>query len=119
MRDDDPGLREKLRELANQNRRFGYRLLQILQRREGVMTDLRAQGGRAGVKSATQPRACSRAQDAGCGSCPAESAVELGLRSRSDGVRLTVLRARHRGSRHSRVLGGGVGHPHVGPQCRT
>ena len=79
MRDDDPGLREKLRELANQNRRFGYRLLQILQRREGVMTDLRAQGGRAGVKSATQPRACSRAQDAGCGSSPPNQRWNLGF----------------------------------------
>jgi hypothetical protein len=29
-RDDDAGLREKLRELANQRRRFGYRRLHIL-----------------------------------------------------------------------------------------
>lgn len=29
-RDDDAGLREKLRELDNQRRRFGYRRLQIL-----------------------------------------------------------------------------------------
>ena len=29
-RDDDVGLREKLRELANQRRRFGYRRLHIL-----------------------------------------------------------------------------------------
>src|SRR5690606_40868142 len=36
-RDDDAGLREKLRELANQRRRFGYRRLHILLRREGVM----------------------------------------------------------------------------------
>jgi len=28
-RDDDAGLREKLRELANQRRRFGYRRLHI------------------------------------------------------------------------------------------
>ncbi|PZP20322.1 MAG: IS3 family transposase [Kocuria rhizophila] len=36
-RDDDVGLREKLRELANQRRRFGYRRLHILLRREGIM----------------------------------------------------------------------------------
>ena len=36
-RDDDAALREKLRELANQRRRFGYRRLHILLRREGVM----------------------------------------------------------------------------------
>ncbi|WP_233281618.1 IS3 family transposase [Sphingomonas changnyeongensis] len=36
-RDDDGALREKLRELANQRRRFGYRRLHILLRREGVM----------------------------------------------------------------------------------
>ena len=36
-RDDDAGLREKLRELANQRSRFGYRRLDILLRREGVM----------------------------------------------------------------------------------
>ena len=36
-RDDDADLRERLRELANQRRRFGYRGLHILLRREGVM----------------------------------------------------------------------------------
>jgi transposase InsO family protein len=36
-RDDDADLREKLRGLANQRRRFGYRRLHILLRREGVM----------------------------------------------------------------------------------
>lgn len=35
-RDDDAALREKLRELANQRRRFSYRRLHILLRREGV-----------------------------------------------------------------------------------
>ena len=38
-RDDDAALREKLRELANQRRRFGYRRLHILQRREGIMVN--------------------------------------------------------------------------------
>ena len=37
IRDDDGALREKLRELANQRRRFGYHRLHILLRREGVM----------------------------------------------------------------------------------
>lgn len=37
IRDDDGALREKLRGLANQRRRFGYRRLHILLRREGVM----------------------------------------------------------------------------------
>ena len=36
-RDDDSRLRAKLRELANQRRRFGYRRLHILLRREGAM----------------------------------------------------------------------------------
>ncbi|MFC0147434.1 MULTISPECIES: IS3 family transposase [Sphingobium] len=36
-RDNDAELREKLRELANQRRRFGYRRLHILLRREGIM----------------------------------------------------------------------------------
>ena len=38
-RDDDVDLREKLRELANQRRRVGYRLSHILLRREGIMID--------------------------------------------------------------------------------
>jgi len=37
IRDDDGALREKLRDLANQRRRFGYRRLHILLRRDGVM----------------------------------------------------------------------------------
>jgi len=37
VRDDDGALREKLRELANRRRRFGYRRLHILLRQEGVM----------------------------------------------------------------------------------
>jgi putative transposase len=37
IRDVDGALRGKLRELANQRRRFGYRRLHILLRREGVM----------------------------------------------------------------------------------
>jgi putative transposase len=36
-RSDDAKLRKRLRELANQRRRFGYRRLHILLRREGVM----------------------------------------------------------------------------------
>ena len=35
-RDDDEPLREKLRDLAHQRRRFGYRRLHILLRREGI-----------------------------------------------------------------------------------
>src|SRR5690606_3744301 len=40
-RGDDAELREKLRELANRRRRFGYRRLHILLRREGVMINRR------------------------------------------------------------------------------
>ena len=36
-RDDDGALRERLRELAHQRRRFGYRRLHILLRRDGIM----------------------------------------------------------------------------------
>ena len=35
-RNDDAGLREKLRDLANQSRRFSYRRLHILLRRKGT-----------------------------------------------------------------------------------
>ena len=38
-RDDDGMLREKLRELAHQRRRFGYRRLHILLRRDGIAID--------------------------------------------------------------------------------
>ena len=37
QREDDADLRSKLRELAQRRRRFGYRRLHILLRREGVM----------------------------------------------------------------------------------
>lgn len=37
QREDDAELRLKLRELAQQRRRFGYRRLHILLRREGVV----------------------------------------------------------------------------------
>jgi putative transposase len=36
-RDDDGHLREKLHELAHQRRRFGYRRLHVLLRRDGIM----------------------------------------------------------------------------------
>ena len=35
-RPDDPVLRERLRELAHERRRFGYRRLHVLLRREGM-----------------------------------------------------------------------------------
>ena len=62
-RDDDAGLSEKLRELANQRRRFGYRRLHILLRREGVMINRKKTqrilaGGRSCGQAATQPQAC-------------------------------------------------------------
>lgn len=37
QRDDDADLRSRLRELAQQRRRFGYRRLHILLRREGIV----------------------------------------------------------------------------------
>ena len=37
QREDDADLRSRLRELAQQRRRFGYRRLHILLRREGVV----------------------------------------------------------------------------------
>jgi hypothetical protein len=37
IRDENAGRRERLRDLANQRRPFGYRRLHILLRREGVM----------------------------------------------------------------------------------
>ncbi len=38
-RSDDAGLRERLRELASERRRFGYRRLHILPKREGAATN--------------------------------------------------------------------------------
>ena len=38
-RDDDGPVREKLRELAHQRRRFGYRWLHVLLRRDGITID--------------------------------------------------------------------------------
>ena len=52
-RDDDAGVREKLRDLANQRRRFGYRRLHILLRREGVMIN------RKKTSAVAMPASCS------------------------------------------------------------
>ena len=65
-RDDDAGLREQLCEPINQRRRFGYRRLLILLRRERVMID----------RMKTQPQACCRDQSASTGPGSAESAVD-------------------------------------------
>ncbi len=56
-RDDDAGLRDKLGELPNQRRRFGYRRLHILLRREGKPEEDPGalQGGRPGGQTATKP----------------------------------------------------------------
>jgi putative transposase len=85
-RDDDGALREKLRELAHQRRRFGYRRLHILLRREGLtinrkktqrlyreegLTVRRRKGRKRAVGS---PCACP-------GSGTAQPALEPGLRA--------------------------------------
>jgi transposase InsO family protein len=91
-------LREKLRELANQRRRFGYRRLHILLRREGVMINrkktqrlyreegLAVRRRRSRERAVWNTGACS-------GACPAEPALEPRLRARPNGVRTTVKRA--------------------------
>jgi putative transposase len=80
----------KLRELANQRRRFGYRRLHILLRREDhdqPEEDPEAlQGGRLGGEASTQPQARSRHEGTCSGAGAAEPALEPRLRSRSDGV---------------------------------
>src|SRR3546814_13129170 len=50
QRGDDADVREKLRELAQQRRRFGYRRLHILLRREGVLIN-RKKIGRASCRA--------------------------------------------------------------------
>ena len=93
-RDDDADLREKLRELANQRRRFGYRRLHILLRREGVMINRKKtqriyqEEGLAVRQRRSRRRAVGTSACSGAGA--AEPALEPRLRSRPDGLRPTV-----------------------------
>ena len=63
-RADDGELREKLRELAHQRRRFGYRRLHILLRRDGVVINRKKTAGSRlaviVVRKRTEPAAGKR-----------------------------------------------------------
>lgn len=100
-RSDDGALRERLRELANQRRRFGYRRLHILLRREGVMINrkktqrLYREEGLAVRRRRIRRRAVgTRAPAPGIGL--AQPALEPRFRPRPDGVRATFPCAQHR-----------------------
>ena len=76
-RPDDAMLRSRLREMANARRRFGYRRLHLLLRREGVAVNhkklFRLYREAADVRAVTEAGSCSRP-------CP-----EPGLRRRPSG----------------------------------
>jgi hypothetical protein len=86
-RDDDAELREKLRELANQRRRFGYRPLDILLRREGVMINRKKtqriyhEEPLGSSPAAAQPQEGRGDQSTCSGAGAAEPALEPRLRS--------------------------------------
>ncbi len=65
QRDDDAEVRSKLRELAQQRRRFGYRRLHILLRREGIVINRKKtqrlyRAEKLAVRRSEPPRDCRR-----------------------------------------------------------
>lgn len=108
-----PKLGRSPRELANQRRRFSYRQLNIMLRREGVMTICKKtqrftvsrdwRSGDAGAESVLLEH--GRCSDAG----PAKPGLEFRIRARPDGVRTTIPRAERGRCRDPGVLCGGAG----------
>ena len=78
QRDDDAELRSKLRELAQQRRRFGYRRLHILLRREGVVIN-RKKPQR--LYRQEKLASCHRGTRTGACAGTTQPAVEPGLRA--------------------------------------
>ncbi len=79
-RDDESALREKLRDLAHQRRRFGYRRLHILLRRDGVLINRKKTQRLYREEGLTVRRRKGRKRAVGA----AQPALEPGLRARPD-----------------------------------
>ena len=109
-RDDDVGLREKLRELANQRRRFGYRRLHILLRREGGMINRKKTQRLYREEGLTVRRRRSRRRAVGTGA-PAPVlalsnqrwSLELGV-TRPSSLRFEIVHDQMASGRRFRVL---------------
>ena len=115
QRGDDAALRGRLRELARQRRRFGYRRLHILLLREGVRVNRKKTQRLYTEEGLTvRKRKSRRRPRAAAGACPAERAVVARLRARPARGRQAVPDAERHGRRHARVPGGGRGHVDLG-----
>ena len=89
-RPDDPRLRERLRALARERRRFGYRRLLIFLRREGFLVNHKRllriyREERLMVRKTRRPQAGDRQQDADARRRAAERPLVARLRLRPDG----------------------------------
>jgi len=100
-RADDGDLRSRLRELAQQRRRFGYRRLHILLRRDGITINrkktqrlYREEGLTGAPPEGTKARRRRAGPCAGAGA--SQPALEPGLRPRSARHRATLPGAQHR-----------------------
>jgi hypothetical protein len=134
-RPDDADLRERLRALAAERRRFGYRRLHILLRRDGVLVNRKKTQRLYTEEGLTVRKRRSRRRAVGARAAPPVLALpnqrwslELGalrlpfsaslrIRPRSDGLRAPVPCAEHRRRCDTRVPGGGAGHLDLGATC--
>jgi transposase InsO family protein len=120
-RPDDADLRERLRSLAAERRRFGYRRLHILLRRDGVLVN-RKKTQRLYTEEGLTVRKRLPTARCGCqggttGAGAAQPALEPGLRARSDGIRAPVPCAEHSRRRDTGVPCRGAGHLDLGTPC--
>ena len=96
-RPDDADLRERLRALAAERRRFGYRRLHILLRRDGVLVNRKKTQRLYTEEGLTVRKRRSRRRAVGAtGAGAAQPALESGLRARPNGLRAPVPCAEHR-----------------------
>ncbi|KAK0349750.1 hypothetical protein LTR94_031830, partial [Friedmanniomyces endolithicus] len=79
-REDDADLRLKLRELAQQRRRFGYRRLHILLRREGVVINRKKTQRLYSEEKLAVRRRRNRRTSTSSGAGVTKPAMEPGLR---------------------------------------
>ena len=80
QREDDADLRLKLRELAQQRRRFGYRRLHILLRREGVVINRKKTQRLYSEEKLAVRRRRNRRTSTSSGAGVTKPAMEPGLR---------------------------------------
>lgn len=118
-RDDDDDLREKLRKLANQRRRFCYRRLQILLRRGGIMINrkktqrLYREEGLAVRRHRSRRRAMGTRAPAPVLAMPNQRwSLDFVHDQMASGRRFRMLNVV---DDVTRVPGGGVGHVDLGP----